>query len=241
MESSTKQSMEKVGLTSTSKIGGVAEIFVDGGRPYRTSRAWFWDFVIQLILGAGVIAFGVCFIVYFVRWNELKTDVAARACPTMLQPSSTTMTSMERKMMAQIVNETAQRQCVEGQSLCPSGTFGVYVAPAAWCKLSAQNTLLHLEDSTGVNPLKVQTSYKNAIICDDNWDYTHDYSRKNSFYACLSPAQVHIVMMLPGNAAGNATCGLCSAPYEADNVKMSSMGSCVMKYTSEGIMVCARS
>jgi len=233
--------MEKVGLTSTSKIGGVAEIFVDGGRPYRTSRAWYWDFVIQVILGAGAIAFGVCFIVYFVRWGELKTDVAARACPTMLQPSSTTMTSMERTMMAKIVNQTAQRQCVEGQSLCPIGTFGVYVAPAAWCHLSTQNTIAHLKDPSGINPLQVQTTFNNAVICDDNWAYTDDYYRKNSFYACLSPAQVHLVMMLPGNAEGNSSCGLCSAPYEAQNVKMSSMGMCAMKYTPEGIMVCAHS
>jgi len=231
--------METASLTNA-KIGGVVEVFVDGGRSYRISRAWFWDFLIQLLLGAGAIAFGVCFVVYFVSWNELKTDVAARACPTLLQPASTTMTNMESTMMAKIVIQTAQRQCIEGQSLCPLGTFGVYVAPAAWCQLSAENTVVHLEDPSGANPLRVHTSFNNAGICDDNWPYTDDYSRKNSFYACLSPAQAHIVMMLPGNAYGNSTCQLCSAPYEATNVKMTSKRMCVMKYTPEGIMVCAR-
>lgn len=233
--------METVGLTSSNaKIGGVAEVFVEGGRPYRTSRAWFWDFVIQLLLGAAMIAFGVCFVIYFVQWRELKIDVDARACPTLLDSEGTTMTSETSMMMAKIVNQTAERRCVEGQSLCPSGTFGVYVAPAAWCQLSTENTVAHLIDAYGANPLQVKTSLNNAVICTSNWAYTDDYSRQNSFYACLTPAQVHIVMMLPGNADGNATCGLCSAPYEATNVKASSKGRCVMKYTPEGIMVCAR-
>jgi len=233
-------SMERVALTvkeegssKSSQIGGVAEVFVDGGRAYRTTRAWFWDFVIQLCLGAAMIAFGVCFVVYFVRWDELKTDVAARTCPTLLDPSSATLDRDQTRLIAKLVNDTAPRQCDGGQSVCPSNTFGIYVAPAAWCHLSEDKTQDHLMNPTGRNILKVQTMMGTTSICTD--DFKTDYSRKNSFYACLSPAQVHIVMMLSPNASSD--CHLCNAPYEAPNVKH--MADCVMKYTSEGIMVCA--
>lgn len=221
-------------------IGGFAEVFVDGGRTYRTTRAWFWDFLIQLLLGACMIAFGVCFLVYYIRWTELQEEASARVCPMFYDVRSSSMSRETRMVITSIVNKTAVRSCMYGRSQCPADTFGVYVAAAAWCRLSRQNTETYLQNSKGVNELQVQTTLNSYDICGKDWPHTDDYSRENSFYACLTPVQVYLLSTLHVNDASNATtCKLCETTYKVSNVIPELDRRCFKQHTSDGVLLCA--